>query len=362
MNNTPYCYFEIENSSTIWFQNPNKYLILDKQSGRKLMESMHHQDLSELINAICDKTNENRNKISSEAIRTFNENSKLESITIKESTRHYSYNKMTIEVKFGNKILENLIHPKFAHLEIVKVKFPEHSFNVAFENKYIKLIVNDRIIGLWSWNQKHFFQGKFSMEFIQKIYSKPEKEWIAVLHGSAVYKNGKCFLLLGTSGKGKSTALSLLMAHGFTCIADDFIPLGFDQKIYTFPSAISVKESSLSLLSKFYPILENSKVHHFKTSKKIVRYLAPSQCDTNKSYRCRELIFINYDPSIDFAFEKVSSSETLTRIIPDSWVSTIRQNVNQFFYWFSKVKSYQMSYSDHKKMIDYLTNRCANEL
>ena len=362
MNNTSYCYFEIENSSTIWVQNQNKYLILDKQSGRKLMESMHDKNLIELINEIWDKTNENRNVISSEAIT--NETKKVisESISIKASTKYYKFNEITIEVHFTSQILENLIHPKFAHLEITNGKFPDYSFSVAIENHHIKLKVNGKLIGKWTWNQKHFFQGKFSMEFIQNIYSKPEDDWIAVLHGSAVYKNGKCVLLLGESGKGKSTALSLLMAHGFTCIADDFIPISSDQKIYTFPSAISVKESSLAILSRFYPFLEDSKVHHFNNSKKIVRYLPPVQSEEFHSYFCKELIFIEFDPAINFTFKQLSKSEALSRIIPDSWISTICHNVNQFFNWFTEVQCYHMSYSDNEKMIAYLTNRCENEL
>ena len=362
MNNTSYCYFEIENSSTIWFQDPNKYLILDKQSGRKLMESIHDQDLTELINKICNKTNGNENVISSEVITTEAKNLNSESISVKASTKYYNFNKITIEVSFASQILENLIHPKFAHLEITKGKFPDHSFSVTFENNNIKLDVNSKTIGRWTWNQKHFFQGKFSMEFIQKIYSKPEEGWIAVMHGSAVYKNGKCFLLLGESGKGKSTALSLLMAHGFTCVADDFIPISSDQKIYTFPSAISVKEASLQILSRFYPNLKNSKVHHFNNSKKIVRYLPPAQLDVYHSYFCKELIFIDFDPRIDFTFEQVSKSETLFRIIPDSWISTVPQNVNHFFNWFTEVQCYHLSYSDNQKMITYLTNHCENEL
>ena len=362
MNNTSYCYFEIENSSTIWFKDPNKYLILDKQSGRKLMESMQDQDLIELINKICDTTNENGNVISSEAIKPEAKKSNSESISMKGSTKYYNFNQITIEVYFNSQFLENLIHPKFAHLEINKEKFPDHSFIVGIENNHIKLDVNSNPIGQWTWNEKHFFQGKFSMELIQKIYSKSEEEWIAVLHGSAVHKNGKCFLLLGPSGKGKSTALSLLMAHGFTCIADDFIPLGFDLKIYTFPSAISVKESSLSVLSKFYPDLKNSEVHHYNSSKKIVRYLPPTQLDTNKWYHCKELIFIDFNPSIDFTFEQVSKSEALSQIIPDSWISTICQNVNLFFKWFAEVQCYHMSYSNNEKMIGYLNNRCSNEL
>lgn len=46
-------------------------------------------------------------------------------------------------------------------------------------------------------------------------------------------------LFLGDSGNGKSTSLSLLQANGFTCLADDFVPVDANtKKVYSFPAVI----------------------------------------------------------------------------------------------------------------------------
>jgi serine kinase of HPr protein (carbohydrate metabolism regulator) len=48
---------------------------------------------------------------------------------------------------------------------------------------------------------------------------------MGIFHASAVSNGEKSILLLDDSGNGKSTSLGLLQANGFTCLADDFIPI-----------------------------------------------------------------------------------------------------------------------------------------
>lgn len=63
------------------------------------------------------------------------------------------------------------------------------------------------------------------MQIAQNIHEKPEKSWLGVFHASAVSDGNNGILFLGDSGNGKSTSLALLQAHGFHCIADDFVPV-----------------------------------------------------------------------------------------------------------------------------------------
>ena len=91
------------------------------------------------------------------------------------------------------------------------------------------------------------------MKIIEYIYGKPEDNWMGVFHASALSYKKDTILFLGDSGSGKSTSLALLQAHGFHCVADDFVPIDNDQLVHSFPAGISIKENSLKTL----PLLSN---------------------------------------------------------------------------------------------------------
>lgn len=81
------------------------------------------------------------------------------------------------------------------------------------------------------------FYGAYS-----KNSQKEEDKWLGVFHASAVSNGEKAVLFLGDSGNGKSTSLALLQANGFTCLADDFVPVDAEKRaVYSFPAAISIK-------------------------------------------------------------------------------------------------------------------------
>lgn len=50
-----------------------------------------------------------------------------------------------------------------------------------------------------------------------------------VLHGSALARQDQCVILLGDKGAGKSTTAAMLMAGGFSLLADDVVCLRFPQ-------------------------------------------------------------------------------------------------------------------------------------
>ena len=108
-------------------------------------------------------------------------------------------------------------------------------------------------IGHWNKRDTHLFEGKLSMQLLIDIYKKPETDWMGVFHASAISNGKESILLLGDSGNGKSTSLALLIANGFNCLADDFVPIDKNKNIYTYPAAISVKKNSVPTLIPFYP-------------------------------------------------------------------------------------------------------------
>lgn len=184
------------------------------------------------------------------------------------------------------------------------------------------MAVNNTIINGWKSNEIHFFQGKFSMDLIQAIHQNKKEDWMGVFHASAVGNSKKTVLFLGDSGNGKSTSLAILQANGFTCIADDFVPIDAKkQEVYSFPAAISIKKNSLDTLLPIYPELATTAEYNFKRLHKIVRYLKPNTTDFTQHLPCRELIFIKYEKNAALQFSKINKIAAFSQLIPDSWIS-----------------------------------------
>ena len=356
----------------IWFQQSNRYLVCDTVihsmledletgiSPEALIKTIAQESELEL-NAIQDIVNnvvELRatylnplDLIPQHTPKHIPETFKIE--------RFFKVNDTVFKVSYLSELETSYLDPKFEHLNIPYSNTFDYHFKVFNEADITYLVVNDQVINGWAYKDIHYFLGKFGMELIQGIYNKPVEEWMGVFHGSAISNQKGCALLLGDSGNGKSTALALLQAAGFHCIADDFIPIAAkDQLVYPLPAAISVKTTSVPYLLPLYPELKDTKEYHLKRLDKHVRYLNPNNFNTNHKGPAKALIFIKYKPESDLIVNEIPEDEALEQLIPDSWISSLEINAKAFMYWFSKLKYYQLTYSDNDKMIASVNNIC----
>lgn len=70
----------------------------------------------------------------------------------------------------------------------------------------------------------------------------------AVLHGAAVFSQGRALLILGDSGRGKSTLAQGLIAAGCGFLADDHLPLHADgRRLLAFPTGSAIKHGARGL-------------------------------------------------------------------------------------------------------------------
>ena len=102
--------------------------------------------------------------------------------------------------------------------------------------------------------------------------------------------------------------------------------------------------------------------NHFKRLNKTVRYLPPKDINYKKSYPCVGLIFIKYDANTEFECKEISKLETFQNLIPDSWISSIPENVTVFLDWFSELTCYQLTYSKNEFMIEKVKQLFENDL
>jgi hypothetical protein len=251
-------YKVVEDKTITWFKNSNEYLVLENTTAdilKRLSKGITVKNiaisLSKKINVPLEKAEDfilhlkkevyDPNQQKKEHI--INDYRDIKKPEVYAFIKFYKINDIIFKVSYLNENELSYIHPKFAHLSIDAVTNYQNEFEVFINNNFIFLYVNRNCIGSWSYNDVHYFQGKFSMELIQKIHQKKENEWLGVFHASAVSNGEKAILFLGDSGNGKSTSLAILQATGLTCLADDFVPIDVKkQEVYSFPASISIKK------------------------------------------------------------------------------------------------------------------------
>lgn len=366
----------IEDKTIVWFSTKNEYTILENVTADLLRELNIGVSIATLADALSKELTIPKEECSgfiSELNERFFENSlseqpelvidsnEVQIPTRLEFQKFYKINDLIFKVEFSNELELSLVHPKFAHLEVNEREHQQH-FVVFTENRHIFLAVNNTIIKCWNSKEIHFFQGKFSMEMIQAIHQNTEENWMGVFHASAVGNSKKTILFLGDSGNGKSTSLAILQANGFSCVADDFVPVDVKkQEVHSFPAAISIKKNSLDTLMPIYPELAITAEYHFKRLNKIVRYLKPNSTDYSQHLPCNELIFIKYEKNAELQFSKMNKVTAFSQLIPDSWISPKQENAQVFLDWFASLKCYQLIYSNNDEMIKSVSKVFEND-
>lgn len=365
---------KLEDKTIIWFEDRNEYIVVAPLVAEILLLLKNGVDKQQITTQLFNQVNipyqQAANLVSDiEALLPSSMKTLEKELTPvaqpnkNEEVRFYQINNLVFKIGYDTSANASLIHPKFAHLEIQEPATVHHQFEVFSNDKYISFIVDDSLVGIWNLKDVHYFQGKFSMELVQKIHHKKEDQWMGVFHASAVSDGTNAFLLLGDSGNGKSTSLALLQANGYTCLADDFVPIDApNMYIHSFPAAISIKKKSVETLLPLYPELESAREYNFESLNKTVRFIPPKTTDFHQKHPCRALIFIKYDPKSALHIEKISKLDAFEQLVPDSWISPLAQNAEVFLNWFDQLPCYQLTYSDNDKMISAVKNICTDEL
>ncbi|SED59117.1 hypothetical protein SAMN04487765_0442 [Tenacibaculum sp. MAR_2010_89] len=353
---------KIEDKSIVWLSHNNQYIVVENIVANTLILLQKETPIKEIFTTLYKSINIPYNEAS--AFITDIKKLLKEKITEEETfsshsipstfqiRKYYKINSSIFFIEFLSDYSFSLIHPKFAHLEIDSQNKIDHHYKVFTSNDSIHFYIDNILIGSWKTSESHYFQGKFSMKIIEHTHKEREENWMGVFHASAVSNGEKSILFLGDSGNGKSTSLALLQANGFSCLADDFVPiLSKNKEVYSFSSAISIKKNSLPVLLPLYPELETSAEYHFKALNKIVRYLPPKNTSSKQHQPCKTLVFIKYKAESDLKITKISKLDAFQQLVPDSWLSPRTENATSFLDWFDNLSCYKLTYSDNEKMI-----------
>jgi hypothetical protein len=376
-NNEVFLYKTIEDKTIVWSSSSNQYVIVENQTA-EIIKRLSKGDSTVLVsrelaaklslpisNAIELVTKIQQTFLNPKKSKNLDPTKEVKNSSIPKNylvEKYYKINNTVIKAAYKGLKECFLVHPKFEHLQVPPTKY-DSCFEVFIKDDAIFLFVNSQFINTWESQDVHYFQGKFSMELIQQMHKKQEEQWMGVFHASAVSDTQNALLFLGDSGNGKSTSLALLQTHGFTCIADDFVPVALqNQEIYSFPAAISIKKSSLETLLPYYPELNKATEYDFKTTQKIVRYLKPNNSDYTTHLPCKGLVFIKYLENASTTCTKISKIDAFERLVPDSWISPKKENAHAFLNWFEHLACYQLTYSNTKQMVAEVSKLFKDEL
>lgn len=368
----------LAHQSIVWFKNANSYVLVAPQTA-KLIELISQGAQDDFLRNWCKdilsfskSKSDNLLSATSNLILKLNAPNPVIANSLNTYKNHcenavvkfYKIGNLVVKASYKTEALAFLIHPKFDYLSVVETNF-NSEFEVSLQDENIVLSVDNETVGTWSKNEVEYFQGKFSMFLIEKLYGKPESEWMGVFHASALSDGEKSILFMGDSGNGKSTLAALLMAKGLRLLADDFVPvLAANQQVYCFPAAVSIKENAVSALLPFYPKLDKTEQYHFVNLNKKVHYLAPpaTQKTLLKHQSCKAFVFVKYQKNSALKFEKIASEIAFQHLIPDAWLSPEIENAQLFLDWFAQMPCYQLSYSDTELMYQTVLKLFKNDL
>ncbi len=352
---------QVNKQVIVWIKDVNRYIVLQQPAFDVFKKLSQNVELNEIASWFSKK-----HKIAvSESFQFVNEiNSKLKELGKNKQSDFPKREKVNFSELIASKIFKSynykifnnyfqfsysspwmmdMIHPGIAHLQTKSNPKGAIQFQLCQTKDELVLIVNKDKYFRWPLNQSEYFKGSVSLQLLNVVYNKTDEHWLGSFHAAAVTKNNSAVLISASSGSGKSTLSALLVAAGFNLISDDLVPISFnDMKLYSFPSAISVKEGAINTLIPDFPQLKNVKTQLNTTTGKESAYLVPNNENKPEIAKVKAILFPEYNPSIDFEWEKVDNISVLNNLLTESWIADREEVVEAFLDWYFNIPCYRV--------------------
>lgn len=146
----------------------------------------------------------------------------------------------------------------------------------------------------------------------------PGVEWLAIIHGAAIERDGKGIVICGPSGSGKSTLTAGLVSSGRGgYLADDLAAISApDGKIVPWPAPISLKPGSFDVIAPHRPDLEQAPRYQTKGVEARLLTPPPAAFDA-KPVPMRYLIFPRFTAGASAELQALTSFQALERLLAD---------------------------------------------
>jgi hypothetical protein len=150
-------------------------------------------------------------------------------------------------------------------------------------------------------------------------------------HASAVGRNGRCVLLPGPAGSGKTTLCAALVHSGFEFISDDLVLLEQGSgALFGVPFPFALKKGSWPVLRRMFPEIDALPVH-LRADRKEVKYLVPSIiAPIGDAYPAGSIVFPRYSPNSTVELYNLDQAMVLNRLLAESFAPSSRLGTGQF--------------------------------
>jgi len=376
MPSIPYLKKKIDQSYLVWFQNSNLYLQMEEPAWfvfRKTRQRCKAETIAgefairysvtpeESLSFVRDiRLNiEKMNQPNNVQVLTNEFSADLNDYIFKPFSIHrYKLGNKLIAFSYESQAFEYYLHPLICHFETLEEFLEMTLFELfAFQDRII-FRFNGEVKGTWTKDETHLVKGLIFMFLINVIYDKSDADWLMTVHASAITNGRKTILFSAPPNHGKTTIAALLQDRGYKLISDDFVPIERNSfNAYPFPIAMSVKQSSMDLLASLFPDLEQKQLNYISPEKS-VRYLPPNEnSDFVKDvFPVHEFIFIQYNHSVDFSWEKLDPVRAMKLLLDQAWVCPTKGNAAILFERITHLSFYQLTYSNNQKALDAITN------
>ncbi len=186
--------------------------------------------------------------------------------------------------------------------------------------------------------------------------SRRPRQWLGILHASAVALDGRCAVFCGARGSGKSTLAAALVAAGADFVTDDYAPLErASWLVWPVPYAPGIKRGSWRPLRRHYADLPGQPVHRLAGLQ--IRYLeldAARRAPLDRGLPVAALVFPRYQAGAGLEPQPITAAEALTGLCharslldraPDVFAETLR--------WVESVPAYRLVYGDLDRAIEW---------
>jgi len=274
------------------------------------------------------------------------------------SIHHYRLGNKLIAFSYESRLFEHYLHPLVCHFETTEQNPEMPLFELFAHQGQIVFRYNGEVKGVWTNEETHLVKGLIFMYLVNVMHNKTDADWLMTVHASAITNGKKTILFSAAPGKGKTTIAALLQARGYRLISDDFVPIDRSSFCaYPFPIAMSVKEGAMDLLTPLFPELEQKTLTYISPEKS-VRYLAPDhhQGVTSEIYPVHEFIFVHYDNSVDFIWEKLDPITAIKQLLQEAWIAPAPGNAALLLDRILQISFFQLTYSNNEKALEAITN------
>ncbi|MUU77854.1 hypothetical protein [Winogradskyella endarachnes] len=344
----------------LWFKKSNSYSIIDNEFKNLLDLFINSKSENQFKSKILQDDSLADSEELFQTILKYLANCNLPITTVENEiasldtsrrniSKYYNINGKTLKVNYDCELVLKTVHPSIAHCLTSNITAIDVTFDIYLKANKLYLFKDEKLIISAPKLDYHKIQGKFIMQLLCTIHNQPESEWIGTFHGSTITNEKSSILIIGESGKGKSTLCAVLTASGFKLLADDVSPmLSKTEDIYFNPGAISIKEGAFKTLDTIIPNFNALPNIVFNKSKGVLKYV-PCTTPEKLHYPCDAVVLVNYSTDSKTSLQKVSIKKMLETLIPDSWLSPNPHHAQQFLNWLQRISIYELTYSNNSE-------------